>query len=71
MSVDLTLGDDNLLTLDPIFLDLVLIVDPINESWVIKSSKYSNSSLRNANNTSYNDILELPYYLNLKTHSLH
>jgi hypothetical protein len=41
-----TLGEEILLAQETLFLDLVLIVDPIKESWDIESSIWSKKSLR-------------------------
>jgi hypothetical protein len=38
VSSERTLGEETLLTFDSCFLDLVLIVDPIKESCVVKST---------------------------------
>jgi hypothetical protein len=46
VSCDWTLGEEILLVQETLFLDLVLIVDPIKESWDIESSIWSKKSLR-------------------------
>jgi hypothetical protein len=73
VSCERTLGEDIILTQEIIFLDQVMIVNPIKDSWIIESFPLCN--LRNpytlSNKMSCNDVSNYSIYFELRALSLH